>query len=143
MLRYIVLVALLCGSMVPAAFAGSPEKFADTKEVADELSAYLAGGRTKQLSVRLAKLIGSPEQQINLENAFKLFEGKRADFSDVVFDKIYGTSLRKLVYLYPYSDLTFLYVRYTFKRMGDGWILSNYDFKTETQNLSPPDYLSE
>lgn len=48
-----------------------------------------------------------------------------------------------MIYLLPYPDLNFVYVRMNFKRMGGGWILSNYQYTSETQALFPGDIRPE
>jgi hypothetical protein len=137
-LFFAILFQLVLAS--PFANAGTTERFSEPSKIAEELTGVLAVGDAKLLAQRIVTIMGVQDQKASLEGAFGYIAGKKADYSEVVYDKWYGTSLRRIVSIASYSDLTFLYVRYTFKRTRDGWVLVNYDFKTETQDLFPQGY---
>jgi hypothetical protein len=126
---------------VGIAAAGSAKIIDDMDAVALTMSKAFSEDRLDEVAGMLTELVGIPEQKTSVQNSFGHFKGKRADLVDKVVDKTYGTSLRQIVYLLPYSDNSFLYLRFNFKRTGTGWILANFWYKTETQEIFPTGYV--
>jgi hypothetical protein len=119
----------------------APQFISDANATIEKLDGTISTGDTQGLTDALVVLMGIQEQKDSLASAFAYFKGKKPDVSDKVFDKTYGTSIRRIVTYHSYSDMTVLYARYTLKRFKQGWVLVNFDYKTETQQLFPPDYI--
>jgi len=136
---FLVTVGLLFAA--GTATAGEPKYIDDTDAVALAVSKAIGEDRLDDFATMLADLVGSPEQKTALQNSFGTFKGRKADLFDKVVDKSYGTSLRQIVYVLPYTDIDFLYLRFNFKRMGKGWIMANFLYKTETQEIFPPGFV--
>jgi hypothetical protein len=120
------------------AVAGSAKIVDDMDATALAMSEAFGEDRLDDFAGLLADLVGTPEQKASLQNTFGAFKGKKAELIDKVVDKSYGTSLRQIVYFLPYSDYNFLYLRFNFKRTGKGWIMANFWYKNETQEIFPP-----
>jgi hypothetical protein len=70
----------------------------------------------------------------------KILDNKRIDFSKKVIDKEIGGALRQIMYYVYVEDVGFLYFRLNFKMTSTGWILANFTFKSETNELFPKDF---
>ena len=121
--------------------AGTAKIVDDMDAIALTMSKDFSEDRLDDVADMLTELVGIPEQKTSVENSFGLFKGKRADLIDKVVDKTYGTSLRQIVYFLSYSDNTFLYLRFNFKRTGKGWILANFWYKTEGVEIFPMGFI--
>jgi len=69
----------------------------------------------------------------------QVFEGS-FDFTKKVIDKDYNGGLRQIVYYSYHEGLGFVYFRFNFKMTSTGWILANFWFKDETNELFPKDF---
>jgi hypothetical protein len=138
----ILILAALTSAVSYQHTQAAPQYVTDPDVIIEKLDAAISKGDTLKLAAELIVIMDTKEQKESLEGAFAYFRGKVPEISDRVLDKAYGTTIRRIVTYHAYSDLTVLYVRYTLKRFKQGWILVNFDFKTETQQLFPPDYNS-
>jgi hypothetical protein len=41
------------------------------------------------------------------------------------------------------EDIGFVYFRFNFKMTGTGWVLANFNFKSETEELFPKDFVAK
>jgi len=85
--------------------------------------------------------MGKPELSGTLTNAFQVFEGKNFDFTKKVVDKDYNGALHQVVYYSYVENLGFVYFRFNFKMSSQGWLLANFAFKDETNELFPKDFI--
>jgi hypothetical protein len=129
------IVSLLCTS----AHAAQPKQLQDPAVFSEEIMRDFAS-RADEVAQRLAEAVGHPENVDGLRKALSPFEGKKADLSDKVIDKQYGTSLRQIVYYQYIPDIGFLYVRFNYKRTNTGWVLANFLYKTENMEIFPPGF---
>jgi hypothetical protein len=89
----------------------------------------------------LSDTVGNPSYAENLQNALNALTGKKIEYSDKIVDNTYGKSLRQIVYYCFVENIGFIYFRFNFKMSGHGWILANFNFKTETNELFPKDFI--
>lgn len=135
------LIAFALLFAVCRADAGTAKIVDDMDATALAMSKAFSEDRVDDFVGMLADLIGTPEQKASLLNTFGVLKGKKAELIDKVVDKSYGTSLRQIVYFLPYSDYNFIYLRFNFKRTGKGWIMANFLYKNETQEIFPPGFV--
>ena len=133
-------IAVLILISVPARAAGfipveNPDAFASG--VVMEIST----DKLAEAAKVIADQIGKPEAAATLGNAFKVFDGKTFDFSAKVIDKEYNNVLRQIVHYSYIKDLGFVYFRFNFKKSSSGWILANFTFKDEPNELFPRDFI--
>jgi len=133
-------IAVLIFISAPALGAGfipveDPDAFASG--VVMEISTHKLAEAAKVI----ADQMGKPEAAATLGNAFKVFDGKTFDLSSKVMDKEYNNVLRQIVHYSYIKDLGFVYFRFNFKKASNGWILANFTFKDETNELFPKDFI--
>ena len=85
--------------------------------------------------------IGKPEAAETIENGLKLLDGKKFDISKKVIDRDINGALHQIVYYAYVENVGFLYFRLNFKITSTGWILANFNFKSETNELFPKDFV--
>ena len=119
----------------PIARVQDPGKFCD--DLFANISPFRSGGIAK----KVAAAIGKPEAAESLENAMKILDDKKIDFSKKVIDKEISNALRQIVYYAYVENIGFLYFRINFKMTSTGWILANFNFKSETNELFPKDFV--
>ena len=90
---------------------------------------------------RLPISIGKPDSADSLKNALGMLGGKPIDYSDKVIDNTFGKGLRQIVYYSYVVNIGFVDHRFNFKMSSKGWILANFNFKTETNELFPKDFV--
>ena len=134
------LVALLLHSAVAVA---DPQRVNDPDKYAGEVMALLANNDVASVAKKVSETIGKPTYADNVQNALKAFVDKKVDYSDKVIDKTFGKSLRQIVYYCFVENVGFIYFRFNFKNSSTGWILANFIFKSETNELFPKDFISE
>jgi hypothetical protein len=88
----------------------------------------------------IANSIGKPDASTDLAKFLQIFEGKNFDFTKKVVDKDYNGGLRQIVYYSYVENLGFYYFRFNLKMSSTGWILANFAFKNETDELFPKDF---
>ena len=71
----------------------------------------------------------------------KILEDKNFDFTKKVIDKDYSNALRQIVFYSYIKNLGFAYFRFNFKMTSTGWVLANFTFKDETNELFPRDFM--
>jgi hypothetical protein len=95
-------------------------------------------GNTDEFARSYLKLINKPE-------SFDAFAGnlsvlKRLTpliFMERVSDVKFGTALREVIYVALYKEFDYMYFRFTIKKNRDGWVISNFQFKSEPGELFP------
>jgi hypothetical protein len=112
----------------------NPEKFAE------DLVQAIANGASNDAASAIVGVLGQPELLTNIHNSFRIFDGKKFDFTKKVIDNEIGGALRQIVDYAYIEQLGFIYFRFNFKMTSKGWILANFKFKSETQELLPKDF---
>jgi hypothetical protein len=119
----------------PIARVQDPAKFCD------DLFANISPFKSAEIAKKVAAGIGKPEAAEALTNAMKLLDEKKIDFSKKVIDRDINNALRQIVYYAYVENIGFLYFRINFKMTSTGWILASFNFKMETNELFPKDFI--
>ena len=140
MIRRLVLLLLALSLATSAAFAAA-QPITDPDKYATEVMRLLDKGDIAALAKTVTDSIGKPESADTLKNALGMLGGKPIDYSDKVIDNSFGKGLRQIIYYSFIDNVGFIYYRFNFKMTSKGWILANFNFKTETNELFPKDFV--
>jgi hypothetical protein len=135
----IIFAAILTLS-VPA-LAAEPSRISDLDKFCEETVQTISSKARREAADSITNSMGKPEASGTLANALQIFEGKNFDFTKKVVDKNYNGVLRQIVYYSYVEKLGFAYFRFNFKMTSGGWILANFAFKDETNELFPKDFI--
>jgi hypothetical protein len=140
-LQKTALAGLLALYFVAPAWAQQQAKpIANPQGFAEDVIGKLSQGKTEDVTNTIVEALGQPSQINNLKNALQIFDGKHFDSSKVI-DHQFGESLRQIVYYAPVESLGFLYFRFNLKKTSQGWVLTHFAFKSESQELFPKDFV--
>jgi hypothetical protein len=140
MARELVLCLLALCLAAPAALA-APPPVADPDKYAAHVMDLIKKSDMATVAKTIADSIGRPTYADTIQNGLDILNGKTTDYSDKVIDNTFGKSLRQIVY-YTFIDQTgFVYYRFNFKMSSHGWILANFIFKSENNELFPKDFI--
>jgi hypothetical protein len=128
-------------SLAPSMAIAEPIYVDDPDKYAAEVMRLLTKGDIPTLAKTVADSIGKPDSADQLKNALGILSGKPIDYSDKVIDNTFGKGLREIVYYSFIDNVGFIYYRFNFKMSSKGWILANFLFKTETNELFPKDFV--
>jgi hypothetical protein len=140
-------IALSCVLCLLALSLGTSPAIAEPKYVDDpdkyaaEVMRLLVKGDIPTLAKTVTDSIGKPDSADQLKNALGMLGGKTIDYNDKVIDNTFGKGLRQIVYYSFIDGVGFIYYRFNFKMSSKGWILANFNFKTETNELFPKDFV--
>ena len=67
---------------------------------------------------------------------------KRSRSSKKLSTTITAARSAQIIYYVYLEDVAFFYFRFNFKMTGAGWMLSNFTFKSETEELFPKDFVT-
>ena len=103
----------------------------------------IAAGKTDDFARNFLKIIDKP-------NIFDSFSGNLKVlariappvFMEKVQDVKYGTALREVIYLALYRQTDYMYFKFTMKKNNNGWLISNFEFKSEPADLFPKDFVT-
>jgi hypothetical protein len=88
----------------------------------------------------LSEAIGQPGSLSAMQGALRAFDGKNFDFSKKVIDNEVGGALRQIIHYSYVEQVGFIYFRFNFKMTSKGWVLANFNFKSESAELFPKDF---
>ena len=128
-------------SLAPSPAIAEPKYVDDPDKYAAEVMQLLVKGDMATLAKTVTDSIGKPESADTLKNALGMLNGKTIDYNGKVIDNTFGKSLRQIVYYSFVDSVGFIYYRFNFKMSSKGWILANFNFKTETNELFPKDFV--
>jgi len=134
-------LCLLVLSLAPSPAIAEPKYVDDPDKYAAEVMQLLVKGDMATLAKTVTDSIGKPESADTLKNALGMLNGKTIDYNGKVIDNTFGKSLRQIVYYSFVDSVGFIYYRFNFKMSSKGWILANFNFKTETNELFPKDFV--
>ena len=63
-------------------------------------------------------------------------------FVEKVQDTKYGTALREVTYVALYRQTDYMYFKFTIKKNKGGWLISNFEFKSEAADLFPKGFVT-
>jgi hypothetical protein len=138
-IRIMVLAAVLALSL-PAVAAAEPALVADPEQFCEEAVKRIQRSASDAANL-IAVTVGRPQSSGDLKNFLQILEGKDFDFTRKIIDKNYNDALRQVVFYSYIKNLGFAYFRFNFKRTSAGWILANFSFKDETNELLPKDFV--
>jgi hypothetical protein len=136
-----LVLLLLALSLTASVAIAATQPIADPDKYAAEIMRLLDKGDMAALAKTVTDSIGKPESADTLKNALSMLGGKPIDYSDKVIDNTFGKGLRQIVYYSFIDNVGFIYYRFNFKMSSKGWILANFNFKTETNELFPKDFV--
>jgi hypothetical protein len=110
------------------------------EEFTADLVQTIANGAPNDAAKTISEAIGQPAVLSKIQNAFQAFNGKKFDFSKKVIDNEIGGALRQIINYSYVEQLGFIYFRFNFKMTSKGWVLANFTFKSETDELLPKDF---
>src|SRR5262249_49009307 len=131
-----VLLLASYGSVLAQTFkpVDNPEKFA-----ADVVET-IANGASNDAARTIIEAVGQPASLSSLQSALHAFDGKKFDFSKKVIDNEISGALRQIIHYSHVENLGFVYFRFNFKMTSKGWVLANFNFKSESAELLPKDF---
>ena len=123
-------------ALPPAQFRpiDNPEKFTA------DLVQTIANGAPNDAAATISEAIAQPGVLSKIQNAFQVFSGKKFDFSKKVIDNEFGGALRQIIHYSYVEQVGFIYFRFNFKMTSKGWVLANFTFKAEANELLPKDF---
>ncbi|MFL6824760.1 MAG: hypothetical protein ACJ8FA_19535 [Xanthobacteraceae bacterium] len=124
---------------VPASSA-EPVRIGDPDKFSAEIVETISKKRSRDVAGMIANTVGKPDSSETLLRLLQVFEGRSLDFAKKVIDKDYNGALRQIVYYSYLEGLGFVYFRFNFKMTSTGWVLANFSFKDETNELFPKDF---
>jgi hypothetical protein len=124
--------------LTAAAFAADPKAITDPDRFSEEILNDFSGNRISDVATKIADVVGIPEQKANVENSLKLLEGRKFEYRKKVVDRDYAGALRQIVHYAFVRDVGFVYFRFNYKQTGSGWVLANFNYTSETNELFPP-----
>jgi hypothetical protein len=136
-----LVVLLLALSLATSVAIAAPQPINDPDKYAAEVMQLLVKGDMAALAKTVTDSIGKPDSADGLKNALGILGGKPVDYSEKVIDNTFGKGLRQIVYYCFIDGVGFIYYRFNYKMTSKGWILANFNFKTETNELFPKDFI--
>jgi hypothetical protein len=133
----LVAILALC---VPAT-AAEPTRVQDPEKFCSEFMNTLSKNGPLDAANLIANTIGKPDSAEGLQRFLQIFERKRFDYSSKVIDKEFNKALRQIVFYSYVEQVGFAYFRFNFKMTSSGWVLANFSFKGETNELFPKDFV--
>jgi hypothetical protein len=127
-------------ALAAPAWSAEPIRIPDPDKFSAEIGDTISKNRARDVAAMIANTIGKPDASDPLLKLLQVFESRRLDFTKKVIDKDYNGALRQIVYYSYLEGLGFVYFRFNFKRTSTGWILANFSFKDETNELFPKDF---
>jgi hypothetical protein len=134
----LALFALWLGGRIANA---EPQYITDPDKYAADVVHLLADKDLPAASKMIADTIGKASYADNLQNALNVLSSNNIDYSEKVVDHSFGKGLRQIVYYCFVDNVGFIYFRFNYKMSSHGWILANFIFKTETNELFPKDFV--
>jgi hypothetical protein len=140
-MRHLFRVVLVVIAFTNSAFADSFMRIQDPGKFCDDMFANISPFKSGDIAKKIATAIGKPDASETMANALKLLDGKQIDFAKKVIDKDFNGALRQIIYYAYVENLGFVYFRVNFKMSSTGWIMANFNFKSETNELFPKDFV--
>ena len=133
--------AMILVASLPALAADPGARVADPEKFCGEVMNALSSGNPGDAANLIATTIGRADSAGELMRFLKILEDKNFDFTKKVIDKDYNNTLRQIVFYSYIKPLGFVYFRFNFKMTSTGWVLANFTFKDETNELFPREFM--
>jgi len=141
-MRKIWLVLIVClglGFQAYPLLADDVHPIPDPDDFALETTTQVIGDVSGAVD-KVVTAMGNSSQRDILLASLKTVPDWHGGIIDKVWDKSYGTTLHQIIYTVATDGKGELYFRYNFKRWPKGWILANFAFKSENQQIFPPEW---
>jgi hypothetical protein len=103
----------------------------------------IADGKTDDFARNFLKLIDKPNIFDSFSANLKILNQIAPPvFFEKVQDTKYGTALREVIYLALYRQTDYMYFKFTMKNNKAGWLISNFEFKSEPAELFPKGFVA-
>jgi len=135
------LFGLIALSLHSAIAIAEAQRIDEPDKYVGEVMALLSNNDVASVSKKISDTIGNPSYAQALQSALNALTGKKIDYTDKVIDNTFGKSHRQIVYYFFVENIGFVYFRFNFKMSSSGWILANFNFKTEANELFPKDFI--
>jgi hypothetical protein len=98
----------------------------------------IAAGKTDDFAREFLKVIDKPGSFDSFAGNLRVL-GRMAPpvFVEKISDTTYGPALRQVMYVALYNRTDYMYFKFTIKKNRDGWLISNFEFKSEPGDLFP------
>ena len=123
------------------ALGADPARVDDPEKFCAEVMNAISSGKPSDAANLIATKVGRADSAGELMKFLKILEDKNFDFTKKVIDKDYSNALRQIVFYSYIKNLGFAYFRFNFKMTSTGWVLSNFTFKDETNELFPREFM--
>jgi hypothetical protein len=141
-MRALCLALVVALAFTSSAFADTASRLKDPEQFSRDVFGAPPRIDPAEMAKTIATTVGKPSVADTLEKALKVFDGKKVEAFTKVIDHDFGGVLRQIVYYAYIGDIGFVYFRFNFKMSGTGWILANFNFKSETEELFPKDFIT-
>jgi hypothetical protein len=139
-MRYVAEIAtIIFLTFVSGALADTAIRVQDPAKFSEDLFANISPFKASDIAKKVAATIGKPEAAETIENGLKLLDGKKIDIAKKVVDRDINGALHQIIYYAYVENIGFVYLN--FKITSTGWVLANLNFKTETNELFPKDFV--
>lgn len=135
-LRHFVLAALLAATPVSA--RAEIVVLQDPDKWIEEALADISAGKTDEFARNFLKIIDKPRMFDSFAGNLRVL-GRIAPpvFIEKISDAKYGPALRQVMYVGLYNQTDYMYFKFTLKKNRGGWLISNFEFKSEPGDLFP------
>ena len=141
-MRYVAQIAtIIFLTFVTGALADTAIRVQDPAKFSEDLFANISPFKASDIAKKVAATIGKPEAAETIENGLKLLDGKKIDIAKKIVDRDINGALHQIIYYAYVENIGFVYFRLNFKITSTGWMLANFNFKTETNELFPKDFV--
>ena len=128
-------------ALTGSALADAPIRIQDPGKFCDDMFANISQFRSGEVAKKVSVAMGKPENTEAMTNGLKVLDDRKIDYSKRAIDREFGNALRQIVYYMYVDNIGFIYFRLNFKVTSTGWILANFNFKSETNELFPKDFV--
>lgn len=141
-MRSFCLALITVLAFTTSAFADAAVRIEDPEKFVIDLFGTPPRLNGAEIAKTIAITIGKPSVADTVENGLKVLDGKKIEAFKKVIDNDFGGALRQIVYYTYVPDIGFVYFRFNFKLAATGWILANFNYKSETEELFPKDFIT-
>jgi hypothetical protein len=133
-------ITLAWHAPVIAQTSPTPKIIDNPEKLAADVVQMIANGASNDAAITITEAMAQPAVLLTFQNALKVFDDKKFNFSKKVVDNEVGGALRQIINYSYVEKLGFVYFRFNFKMTSKGWILASFFFKSETNELFPKDW---
>lgn len=140
-MRGFCLALVIALAFTSSAFADTALRIKDAEKFSSDIFGSPPRIDSADMAKKIATTVGKPSVAETLQKALSVLDGKKIDTLKKVRDEEFGGALRQIIYYAYLEDFGFIYFRFNFKLSSTGWILANFNFKSETEELFPKDFI--